>query len=559
MKAARVLAVLALAFLSVGMTPRERIAYTLTPILAEGALVAVQVDLRFRGEADGETVLRLPDEWGGQAELYRAITALEAVSGGQLREGAGPAQRVLAHQPNARVHLRYRIAQDHEGPPMARGGNPYRAVVQPGYFHLIGHASFITPEGWDEAAPVQLRVRALPRGWRFASDLEHDGLTLGGVGRSVSVGGDFRILHGADRNIRIAMRGAWGFSDASFAAQVNEIIRGQRNFWGDESTPYLVTVLPLEAPNPRARSVGGTGLGDAFAFFATANTEESRITRTLAHESLHTWIPHRIGGMPAQQESSDYWFSEGFTDFYTGRMLVRQGLWGPADYAADFNATLNAYAHSSARAAPNARVVEAFWTDPDVRQLPYQRGRLLAAIWDQRLRAEGRSFDALMHAMSARAGAGEEGPASALLAREAASIGFAADYQSYIVEGAEIVLPEDVFAPCGRVQTDLRPRFALGFDFEATRADQRGVTTGVDPLGPAYAAGLRDGMRLLRFSTQYDPDSEIVLAVRDGEGEREMRYMPRSRETVRVQHFVLAEPLEGAALDACRTLLGGAH
>lgn len=559
MQAARVLSVLALAFLSVGMAPRERIDYTLTPILAGGALVAVEVDLRFRGEADGETALSLPDAWGGQAELYRAITALEAVSGAQLREGAGPAQRLLSHRPNARVHLRYRIVQDHEGPPMARGGNPYRAVVQPGYFHLIGHASFITPEGWDEAAPVQLRVRALPRGWRFASDLEHDGLTLGGVGRSISVGGDFRIHHGADRNIRVAIRGDWGFSDASFVAQANEIISGQRNFWGDESTPYLVTVLPLEAPNPRARSVGGTGLGDAFAFFATANTEESRITRTLAHESLHTWLPHRIGGMSAQNEVGDYWLSEGLTDFYTARMLVRQGLWSPTDYAADFNATLSAYAHSTARTAPNARVAEAFWTDQDMQQLPYQRGRLLAAIWDRRLRAEGRSLDALMHAMSARAAAGEAGPASALLAREAADVGFAADYQSFIVEGAEIALAEDAFAPCGRVQTSFSPRFTLGFDFQATLANQN-IVAGIDPAGPAYAAGVRDGMEITRMNTQFgDIDAEVSLAVRDGDGERQMRYMPRSRESVRVQMLVLAEPLEGEALDACRAVLGGAH
>ncbi|MGE0047190.1 MAG: hypothetical protein AB7T08_15645, partial [Hyphomonadaceae bacterium] len=38
----------------------DRIEYTLTPVLEEGALTAVQFDLRFRGDADGESTLRLP-------------------------------------------------------------------------------------------------------------------------------------------------------------------------------------------------------------------------------------------------------------------------------------------------------------------------------------------------------------------------------------------------------------------------------------------------------------------------------------------------------------------
>ena len=540
---------------------QPRIDYTLTPVLAEGALQAVQIDLRFRGDADGETRLRLPGDWGGETELYRAVTALEAVSGAALNDGGGPTQRVLTHRPNARVHVRYRIVQDHAGAPRAGRGNAYRAVVQPGYFHLIGEAIMVTPEEANMATPVRFNVRRLPQGWAFASDLEHQGLTLAQVWGSISVGGDFRITHGADRNIRVAMRGAWSFSDESFAAQVSEIVAGQRRFWRDPSTPYLVTVLPLEQPQPGWRSVGGTGLSDAFAFFATDNAESAGIVRTLAHESLHTWIPFALGGLPQEDQALDYWLSEGFTDFYTGRLLVRDGVWNPQAFAADLNSMLRAYAFSSARDAPNARIGEIFWSDGAARDIPYQRGRLLATIWDQRLRARGSSLDALMHDMRTRLAAGEAGPAVPLFMRTALAHGLdvGADRAAYIEGGAAILLPEDVFAPCGRIVTFEAAPFHRGFDIDATSANHNTIT-GVDPASPAYAAGLRDGMVILaRDGGEIgNADVELVYRLRDGDGERVIRYLPRGRGLATVQRFELAEALDGEILAQCRHVLAGA-
>ena len=73
-----------------------------------------------------------------------------------------------------------------------------------------------------------------------------------------------------------------------------------------------------------------------------------------------------MGGMPDEGEAAHYWLSEGFTDFYTGRMLVRQGLWTPAQFAEDLNNTLRAYAESPVRAAPNARILADFWREQAV-------------------------------------------------------------------------------------------------------------------------------------------------------------------------------------------------
>lgn len=551
-----------LAFLlCAGFSAPERLDYTLTPLMEDGALTAVQIDLNFRGDADGETALRLPSSWGGRDELWRSIDGVTVVSGARLLEGENPSSRTLTHRPNARIHLRYRVIQDFEGPPNAQQENAYRPVVQPSYFHLIGEATLITPEERDASTPVRVRTRNMPRGWRFASDLEHDGLLLGAALSSITVGGDFRIIQLGDPNVRVAIRGAWNFSDADFAAEVNDIITAQRRFWGDGSSPYLVTVIPLEAPSAGWLSVGGTGLEDAFAFFATTNADAATITRTLAHEGSHTWIPGQIGGLPQEHEAASYWFSEGFTDFYTGRLLVRQGVWGPREFASDLNRMLAAYAQSPARAAPNSRILTDFWSDRDLQQLPYQRGRFLATLWDKRLRAQGRDLDDVMLETRARARAGDALHADQMFALIIGEFGVNvdADIAEYVERGSPVLLPEDVFAPCGRVVTREAPRFHRGFDIEATSANNN-IVAGVDPSLPAYAAGVRDGMVLIRRASGEigNASREITYVMRDGDTERSFTYLPTGHGTFVLQEFVVDDTIEGGRLAQCIAVLGGA-
>jgi predicted metalloprotease with PDZ domain len=546
-------------FFCIGAAAPSRIDYTLTPRLENGALQAVQIDLTFRGDADGESDLRLPDAWGGQNELWRGVQELEIVSGAaSLRPGEQPNQRVITHRPDARIHIRYRVVQDWDGVPRAELGNTYRATIQPTYFHLIGNAALVTPGGASLDAPVRLRARGLPRGWAFASDLQHRDLTLERAWSSVIVGGDFRILRDPRSNLRLAIRGEWSFTDRQLLDQASGILAAHRDFWGDPATPYLVTVLQLAGPEG-ALSVGGTGLDDAFAFFATPNAPQEVILRTLAHESFHTWISGQVGGLPQEDQASQYWLSEGFTDFYTARSLVRGGLWTPQQYADDLNEALTAYAQSPVRTAPNSRITADYWNDRDVQRLPYLRGRFLAMIWDARLRATGRSFDAVAYEMRRRARDGAEYAVEVFrAAAPAIGLDLGTDVETYVDDGVAIFLPEDLLAPCGRITTRDVPAFHRGFDIEATLANDS-IIAGVDPALPAYAAGMRNGMILVRREAGEigNAEMEIAYVVRDGDTERTLRYMPRGYGQYAVQRLELAPDLEGARLAQCLAAIGG--
>jgi len=543
----------------------DGIRYTVTPVIADGALKAIAVEMVLAGERDGETELLLPDEWSGKNDLWRGIGEFR-VSGQGLTavSGSVPSQKIMRHAPNATLTVRYRVSQFWAGEPTANGQNEYCPVVRPGYFHLIGPTVFAMPN-WNLTTPISVTWKDFPRGWGLASNLEHarEGkpLNLADLMQSVSVGGDFRVLSAG--KLRVAIRGTWPFDDQAFIKRLEPIVASHYKFWGDAREPFLVTVLPLLAA-PGTSSLGGTALEQAFAFFASAKVDDKQLTRTLAHEHLHSWIPRRIGSMPQVNDAADYWLSEGFTDFYSYRLLVRDGAMTVEEAAKTFNDLLWAYGFSRARNASNAQVTQQFWTDPEVQNLPYRRGFLFAALSDYRVRqatAGAKDLDDVMMGMKRDAAGGDvPPPARQLFAENMNKLGVdvSGDIARFIEKGESIVLPAEIWQPCAALSKSEVAGFDRGFDGRRTMANGK-VVTGVDPSGPAYAAGLRDGMRLLRLDLGEDGDSRVPLTYRiaDGAKAREITYLPAGKRRVSVQEFRFAGVLDTTGRNACAARLAG--
>lgn len=530
----------------------------LRPVLDANGFIAMDVAVSFDGEADGETVLKLPDEWGGETELYKAFSDLRA-EGAEMGAGAEASRRVLRHGPRARITVRYRvkhtaIAADN------RGGNDYRPLIQPSHFQVLGNAIVALPEDADLKAPAAFRIEGMPAGATFASDLQHVDrrgmLTVRALVESISVGGDFRVLE-AGGGVRIAIRGAWPRNDATWRAQLARIGASQRAYWGAREEPYLITVLPLSLP-PGHTSIGGTGRADGFAFFATTNAAEDRFDTILSHEMMHTWTPGRIGELDEKDEALGYWLSEGFTDWASFRTNVRGGLWTPEEFVAAFNGSLEDYDLSPVRTAANTRILQDFWLNQDVGRLPYLRGMLIATLWDYRVRAASRGrkdLDDVLLEMQMVAARRRDVAADRIIPvamRRAGGVEVGVDMTTLVQEGAVVPLPEDLFAPCGRLVTEQRATWERGFDFDATRRLDWKVT-GVVEGSNAYAAGLRNGMDLRQWSEKSNerfPDREVTAGVRDNGVERRITWLPAGRERRSVRKFVLDPAMNRAACTA---------
>jgi predicted metalloprotease with PDZ domain len=553
LKAARLRAFLAGLFafwLAVSAAASAPISYRLRPVLKDGALQAIAVTMGFAADPSGRTEIDLPDHHVGQSGLWKAMhdIAVEGPQAQLLRTG-NPAVMIVRSAPRAAISLHYNLMQDRKGEPGLDEASYYRPVIQPGYFHLLGWMALAKPAG-DDQRPATFRIEDLPRGWRFASTLEHTPLTVNDVQMSVSVGGDYRIVTAG--SVRVALRGQWDFRDADIAARVARIAGTERNFWGDPASPYLVTILPLKKQG-LAGSTGGEGLSGGYAMFLTRNSDDIHIDYGFAHERMHGWIPFQLGTVSDQ---SSQWLTEGFTDYFARRILLRSRAWQPQTEIAEWNAVLHDYDVSPVREATNARIANAFFSDPDIQQLPYQRGALMAIYWNWRLRALGfgGGMDAIIREMRQRARIDRaKSPVDNLVAAlKAQGLDARGDIDRFIVKGQSIWLPADAFAPCGRIVTADIAAFSNGFDAEATGAADD-VVTGVDPHSAAYAAGLRDGMKLIARLSPYSRDSRLmrVFRVLDRGKQRIISYLPAAKTRVRVQTLVVADPA------ACVKALGG--
>lgn len=405
------LAVLAWLAAAVGVQA-EPVAYEVSPVVEAGSLRAVEVTMAFRGDADGRTRVRLPAEWAGTRRLERTVVQVHAEGAQASRRGSDVN---LRHRPGADIRLNYRIAQDYSGPTRVGFDRPYRPSTIPEGFTLVGWTVFGPVEG-READGATFHWGAKPDGWALASDLDHaDGAVLDfeSLSDSVLVGGrDLRLvsMRVGETPIRVAMLGDWRFSAEDLAERYARVVRASAEFWGDEPRPFFLALTPMAGP-PGAGAQSGLGLGDGLAVWLSNDMVLDGASHVIVHEQQHVWLPERVGGLSGgRAEALDFWFSEGFTDFYTLRILLRAGLATPEAHLEALNRALRIQADAP-RGLGNAEIARAFFSDRRIAGLPYQRGLLLALTLDQRLRdATGgaRDLDDAIQAMRSGQGLAPE-------------------------------------------------------------------------------------------------------------------------------------------------------
>lgn len=537
---------------------------------ANGAPPLLDVEMTFRGDADGETRLELPDHWASSKENWRFLSNIR-IQGATAAED-GPAVRVLRHRPNAKITVAYHVQTAYDADPAGIDGNPYKGpIIRPDWMSVMGEFAFAMPEGRD-AQPATFRWGRLPKGWHMASDLEHGRMgrpmTVRDVGQSVTMGGPKvavleRPIPGG--TLRVAAPEGGAFPLEPFADDIAKIISAHRSFWNDLSEPYLVAFVPL-TPKPSGSSSGGTGRGDAFVLYGTPNAAD-RLRWTIAHEHVHTWIPLRVGGMAKPNEAAGYWLSEGFTEFYASRLMVRAGLVTAEEAVQHMAYEQGQYEANPLKTAPNAKVVSDFWTDRNAQRLPYQRGLLLALKWDEQIRQKtgGKAdLDDVMlrmrdHYRQFPPGQGPDLVTGLISAAwVVAQLDLRPDIAKYADGGAYVDLPEQLFDGCLDAVVTVAPGFDSGFDHAASAA--AGAVRSVKRRGPAWNSGLRDGMRIDAMDLKPgDLSREIVLTVRPAKGgrARTIRYWPYGDNDVATRRLQLAVGLSEPAKAACGRKIGG--
>ena len=511
----------------------------------------LQIELGFTGESDGETELELPGEWAGQEKYYLGVENLRAVTPGTSLQQTSPDHVIVHHPAGAGVRIAYTLKQAWDKGLDSDGF--YWPILDPQYFHFFGHAAWIVPTGatWNEDGPVHIHLEwnGLKESWTLANshgadtNIQDLTTTLGQFRHAVYLGGDFRILRFdiEGRPVRIALRGKWNFTDQEFVGLAQKIVSGQRNFFSDFDYPYyLITLVPSDGP---CCSRGGTGLTNSFAMQASATLPEVKpFQHLLAHELFHNWNGRKI--KREQPEQLQYWFSEGFTEYYAWKINLLTGVIDFPEYLREINLVLGQYHRSPVKNAPNRRILDDFWKSEDVQKLPYLRGMLVAIRWDSLIRKGGNhSLDDFMRDLLRAAveeGAVVSSATVERLMRPYVPGGVADDLVHLVEKGETVELGSGALGHCTALVDKMLPTYDLGFDEEASF--KAGVISGLRQDSNAYRAGLREGLPLVRLSTQYgDPSKEAVVTVKRDDGtNQQIRYFPAGME-IRIPQFEIQQ------------------
>jgi len=490
------------------------LSYEFVPVI-DGDATTMHVKVTMQG-ADGDQLnLRMPGE--ASKDTVTPWINLKAESAGTtIDPGDKPTVKVVHFKPGKPLVISYDLLKDWPGP--LHPSMQFQPVIFPTYFELYGEKALAVPQlNPDVMVTANYDWRALPAGWTLATSF---GAGSGAASRcqtftgmreaidqALFAGGDFR-LHSfkvGEREVELAIRGAWTFSDDEAAAQLVKPIQLARTFWHDENFPYyLVTLAPFEGEG----STDGSQYTNAFWFFMGSKDvlSQPRIQKDLLHEAFHEWDPWHMGVQKEPQALSD-WFQEGVTDYYANLLAYRNGILSAKEYADAMNKGLADYYGGS--------------------KSPYTQGLVLGIWLDSAIRKNSggkQSLDDVMFEMvrEAKEPLSEERVLRTL--DKYLADGDRAILRAGIDHDGEVPLVGAVVAaPCMTILVGKITVFDLGVDFNKSKETK--VIAGVEVDGPAYVAGLRDGQKLVTWSvTTPSTDKLEVFTVKEGDGQKTITF-----------------------------------
>ena len=506
--------------------PNADICYTITPVKVD-SVSQLKIHMSIPADTSGVTTLSFPNEAWGQEKLFNTLGDMRLLNvEGVVEKDADSSHIVLMYPKDTKqLEFEYFLKQDFDGD--LSTGRIYRPIISNAYFHAFSHNMFMVPEHAQDQLDISLDWTGFPENYTihnsFGSQerkqlLKQMDKEL--FGSAIFVGGDFKVLSGEiqGNQISLATRGKWiPFQEKDVFQVLEQTLTCQRNFWNDHSQEYFtVTMQPF--PQETGSSFQGTGLTNSFATSISNNdfTDIEQLVYLFNHELMHNWIGHTIKN---SNEEEQYWFSEGFTEYYTFKNIAANkinGLSG-AFYIHEINRTIRDLYASPVAEAPNAEInYDNFWGNRDYSKLPYWRGAVFAFYLDQKIRetSEGKqSLDDVMHQIYNDVKAKDQKLTHAYFIKvmqEFLGDDFEAFFQTHIEEGFKVDLYA-LFDELGLEYDPMNDIYELGFTFTEDRKGIQSVVEG----SAAWKAGLREGDEVFSRSIwQGSIDHEVELGVK---------------------------------------------
>ncbi|MHA7864154.1 M1 family aminopeptidase [Flagellimonas marinaquae] len=537
-------ALLATFLFSCQQPPESDISYAIAPAVVD-SVPQLKIIMTLKANPNGTTILSFPNEAWGQEGLYNSLGSIKLLNvEGAVEKDADSSRIVLMYPKDTEeLELEYFLKQDYEDD--ISTDKIYRPVINEQYFHVFSHNMFMVPENADDHLDILLDWTSFPVGYTihnsFGSQekeqfLKDQDMEL--FGSAIFVGGDFRVFSGdiQGNQISLATRGEWiPFKDEDVFKVLEETLTHQRNFWNDHSQQYFtVTMQPF--PQENGSSFQGTGLTNSFATSVSNNdqTDIGQMVYLFNHELMHNWIGHTIKN---ENEEEQYWFSEGFTEYYTFKNIAKNKINGldGTFYIDELNRTIRDLYASSVGEDPNSEInYENFWTNYEYSKLPYWRGTIFAFYLDQKIQqaSEGKQgLDDAMHQIYADATTNGQKLTHAYFVKVMNSYwgqDFDVVFKKHIQEGQKVDLPA-LFEELGVEYSPESDVYQLGFEFTE---DRKGIASVIEG-SKAWEAGVREGDEVFSRSIwQGNIEHKVELGLRRNGEETTVSFYPVTKAAV---------------------------
>jgi predicted metalloprotease with PDZ domain len=529
-------------FIFTACTSKKTIYYTVSSNVND-SIPSLKVTLECTAEKNGETTLLFLDRAWGENGLHKVLRNLKSLNEGvEIIQNKDSGWIRLKHPVTLKkIRFEYDIIQDIELPLTSR--KTYRPIIQQDYFHVFSHNLFMLPRAYtpnsDAPFNVQIQWKGFEDSFALINTFDANAKTQKientnerSFHSGLFIGGDFRHYPITIQNntVAYAIRGQWEkLQDTTMVSILKKTITVQRDFWKDHSQKHF-TVTTIPTHQEQGSSFQGTGLTNAFATSAGNNEhlELEGLVYLFNHELQHNWIGHTIRNA---NEEEQYWFSEGFTDYYTIKNIAKNRIHDldGSYFIKQFNQTIKTLYASPVKEAPNSEInYDNFWTNHDYEKLPYRRGAIFAFYLDHKIRKDHnnqKSLDDLMLAIKKDALQNDQRIDHRYFIQKANT--FLNDditpfFTQHIINGEWFDL-KAIFTEFGHEFSPTTVVFDLGFTF----SEDKKTIADIDPTSNAYKAGLREGDRItLRSYYNGYTAYEATFKVRKGKEEILYKYFP---------------------------------
>lgn len=377
----------------------------------------VQVSFTAKKKSDS-TYFYYSNEVWGETNLVNCLKLIPKENLNYSFKVVADSNRIVVYHPKQKnISFSYRIIQDTKNESTKSNNRP---LLQKDYFHILGQSLFAVPEeafnGKTNDPKIIANIKWLnfPENFvihnTFGSKQLKQKLNIklwSEFYHSLFVGGDYRIksFQYLKKPVYFAVRGKWfkDYTDDNLFEALKKTITTQREFWNDNNFDYYTVILtPTITQNDetyKGQSITGSSVKNGFLIQSTNNPFNSFSTMKYIfnHEMMHDWIGGKI---QMKNEELNYWFSEGFTDYYTYKNKLRNNDMSLNDWLHEFNTkVIKAHWENPEKNKPNYVIKDDFWNNENIEKLPYRRGAIFAFWLDNQILKKSnytKSLDNLM-------------------------------------------------------------------------------------------------------------------------------------------------------------------